>query len=420
MTTGISDIGIYIPEAEIEIKEIIEKREDLDSKNAAKILGAARLTGQQAIRFPRKWEDTVTFAAEAVKDLYPRNKNAMGRLRYLGTGTETGIDCSKPLAAYLQGLLNKASIFNHKTLSTFQTQHACASGTLAMLDIASKLQIAGKADESGLCVCSDIAHYSRNTTAEITQGAGSVSLLIENNPALIELDLARIGYASEDVDDFYRPLDSKNAFVKGQYSMKCYQDSLIAAFDDYAQRAGKSAEEIINTTDYFICHAPFAAMPKMALRYLLEEKFGLDYKAADSFIISHVVGPSSADISKIGNLYSASLYFCLAMLLRNEAVRIGEQLAGRNILFASYGSGNTMIVFRGSIADSAIKVIEQWDFASFRAKRKALPEEYERWMRQPYQFTYGEAVADEKDIPANRFYLKRRREDGYYEYEYKT
>ena len=420
MTTGISDIGVYIPEAEIDIKDIIENRKDLEPKLAGKIRGAARLTGQAAIRFPQKWEDPVTFAAETVKKLYRRNPEKIDALRYLGVGTETGLDCSKPLAAYLQGLLGKAGILRHHSFSTFQSQHACASGTLVLLDIASKMTVSGGRGESGLCVSTDIAHYDRNSTAEITQGAGAVSLLVENNPALLELDITNVGYSSEDVDDFFRPLDSKNARVKGQYSMKCYQDSLISAFDDYAMRSGQEAGQIINSTDYFVCHAPFSAMPRMALRYLLEEKLSLDYKAADSFTISHAVDASSAGITRIGNLYSASMYFCLASLLYNEAQRLNEKIIGKSILFASYGSGNTMIVFKGKIASGALDVIRRWNPDSFNAVKKAGLAEYEGWMQQPYLEKAGETIADESAIPSGRFFLKRRREDGYYEYEYKS
>ncbi len=415
-STGISDIAIYIPELKIDIDKIINTRNDLTPRMSSKMRGAVKLTEQKSIRFPYPWEDPVTFAAESVKKII----QASGKdrlIRYIGTGTETGLDFSKPLAAYVQGLLAKGGMKLPINLSTYQTQHACASGTLSMLNIASLLLVCGKGREAGLAVCSDIAHYERNSTAEITQGAGSVTLLIEKDPKLIEIDLQNIGYASSDVDDFFRPLNSKTAKVKGQYSMKCYQDSLIEAFDDFLRRIGRSAEDILNTTDYFVCHSPFAAMPKMALRYLLEEKLGLDYSAADSFTMSHVVDSASEYVSSIGNLYSGAMYLSLAALLKKEYRRISGELTGRKILFASYGSGNTMIIFRGTIAERAPEQIEKWDFdRDIGLSKNASLEEYENWIHEPFPIHPGKRVASKADVPSGRFFLRSVREDGYHEY----
>ena len=417
-SSGISDIAIYIPQLKIDIDTIINRRKDLTPRMSSKMRGAVKLTEQKSIRFPHHWEDPVTFAAESVK----RVLSVSGKqrlIRYIGTGTETGIDFSKPLAAYVQGMMSKAGIELPLNLSTYQTQHACASGTLSMLNIASLLLVCGRDNESGLAVCSDNAHYERNSTAEITQGAGSVTLLIEKDPKLIEIDLENIGYASRDVDDFFRPLNSKTAKVKGQFSMKCYQDSLIEAFDDFCRRSGRSSDEILNTTDYFVCHSPFAAMPKMALRYLLEEKQGLNYTEAASFTMSHAVDSASEYVSSIGNLYSGAMYLGLAALLKKEYKRISGDLVGKKILFASYGSGNTMIVFRGKIAAKAPEQIEKWDFdRDIKLCKEASLEEYENWIHEPFPIHPGKRVASVADVPAGRFFLKSVREDGYHEYGY--
>ena len=202
--------------------------------------------------------------------------------------------------------------------------------------------------------------------------------------------------------------------------MKCYQDSLIDAFDDYCKRAELDAEEVLNSTDYFICHSPFAAMPKMALRYLLEEKLGLDYKAADAFTLSHAVDSAFRYVNAIGNLYSGAMYLSLAALLNSEWSRLGNRIVGKKILFASYGSGNTMIVFRGSIAEKAAEQIQRWNFDSIFGNWKAAGlDEYENWIHEPFPIHPGKSVASEKDIPSGRFYLKSVREDGYHEYSYK-
>ena len=420
MKIGISDIGIFVPRYTVEIRDIIEKRLDLTPKMKRKIEGSSTLTGQKSIRFSAAWEDPVTLAAEAFKKIIDRNPSITDNMRFLGVGTETEVDYSKPVAAYLQGLLINSGIKVPGSISSFQTRHACASGTIAMMNIASQLALSSNERETGIAVCSDIAHYERNSTAEITQGAGAAALFIERNPSLVELDLSSQGYASSDVDDFFRPLGSKTPRVKGQYSMKCYQDALINAFDDYCRKMGRKPEDVLDDVDYFVCHSPFAAMPKMALRYLLEERKGLDFQHADEFIKSRAADSAYDYVSSIGNLYSGALYLSLAALLYSECQALGEKIIGKNILFASYGSGNTMIVFSGKIAEKAPAIIDSWNFPLiFADSIKADFNFYEDWMSSEYIIPSGKVIVRPDDVPSGRYYLSSIRIDGYRQYGYK-
>src|SRR5690606_21347116 len=121
--------------------------------------------------FPELWEDPVTMAAEAALNLIKRKKFNLNALRYMVTGTETGVDHSKPISSYVIGILKKAGIQIPQSLSSFQTQHACAGGTVALLGISALLGFSNQADESGIIMCSDIARYGKSTSAEVTQGA---------------------------------------------------------------------------------------------------------------------------------------------------------------------------------------------------------------------------------------------------------
>ena len=127
MKIGISDIGIYIPESYIEIEDIITHRKDLTPRMAKRISGSMNITEQKEIRFPFPWEDTVTLAAESSRILLNRNKEKIPGIRYIGVGTETTVDASKPVSAYLQGLLQRSGMDMPTNLGTFQTQHACAA-----------------------------------------------------------------------------------------------------------------------------------------------------------------------------------------------------------------------------------------------------------------------------------------------------
>ncbi|MFW5742984.1 MAG: hydroxymethylglutaryl-CoA synthase, partial [Spirochaetota bacterium] len=230
-----------------------------DPKFERRLKRAIEKTGQGAIRFPAPYEDSATLAAQASYSLLRRNPDSTRRLRYIGTGTETTVDQSKPVAAYLEGMLQNSGVDVPETMMTFQTQHACAGGTIAMMSIAGLLAGSSQ-DDSGLVVSSDIARYEAPSTAEITQGAGAVSLLVERDPKLVELDLDTQGLCSRDVDDFFRPIGSVTAKVKGAYSMQCYNEALEVAFEDHCKRRGTKPADVLSSTDMFVFHVPFKLM----------------------------------------------------------------------------------------------------------------------------------------------------------------
>ena len=171
---GISDLALHIPQPSYTIDQLVEHRRG-DARLAGLLRKVADSTGQRAFRFPELWEDTVTMAAQAAHSLIGRNlaRLDLSALRYLTVGTETTVDHSKPVAAYVEGALQAAGQAVPRTLSTFQIQHACAGGTLSLLSVGALLALQGQTGESGLVVCSDVARYSVESTAEITQGAGA-------------------------------------------------------------------------------------------------------------------------------------------------------------------------------------------------------------------------------------------------------
>ena len=419
---GLSDIGLYIPKPKMDLEVLEAERVYQEPKLARHFKRASDFTGQEAIRYPEIWEDTVTMAAEAAKSVLERKKPAeVNKLRYLAAGTETGVDHSKPLSAYVEGMLQDAGLNVPTTLSSFQVQHACASGTMALLSVGSMLTMSSNSNDKGLVLASDIARYNPGSTAEITQGAGAAALLLENNPKLLELDLSNVGYCSRNVDDFFRPIGSKIAKVKGRYSMDCYVNNLKEAVQDHCNRKGTSPTGMLVDTDFFVLHAPFRSMPEMAMQALLSEHFGLVNGQTEAFLGSRNFYSGIEPVSLIGNTYSASMYIGLAYLLKNQFEIYKEKIVGQRFLLASYGSGNTMIVISGRVAEGAPEVIEQWDLQDhLDSARTASIDNYEEWVHGPYGGEeYNEKFAS-REVPEGSFYLANIRKDGYREYSYKT
>lgn len=415
---GIGDIGIYIPQSMIPIERLTLQRPDLSPKTRRGIERAARVTGQKAIRFPYPWEDTATLAAQSAKECLDRQDH-LENIRYLAVGTETTVDHSKPVAAYVQGMLKKAGYSIPSGLSTFQVQHACAGGTLALLSVCALLGMSPRESEKGLVICSDIARYEAETTAEVTQGSGAVSLMVEKDPPLLELDIKTQGYYAEDVDDFFRPLGSITAKVKGRYSINCFEQALVGAFQDHCSRRNKSLKEVLEETDYFVLHTPFKTMPITAMEHLLKNTLGLENEEAKEFMERKGVMASVEPSASIGNLYSGALFLSLAALLKEIFMKQGDQIVGKNIILASYGSGNIMIVLNAVIAPGAPEIIAQWDFGStLNHCIESSIDSYKSWITRSEPAPGSSPVRE--DSPVKGFYLKTVREDGYREYEYKS
>jgi hydroxymethylglutaryl-CoA synthase len=415
---GISDIRVYLPNPVIDLQDLIRKRVAEHPRLARHLSRALATTGQKSIRFPEPWEDTATMAAQAAYELLRANpKLEQAAIRHLAAGTETTVDHSKPVSAYVQGMLQKAGIPLPESLSSFQVQHACAGATMALLSVASMLQTSELPGESGIVMASDIARYDVESTAEITQGAGAVAMLVESAPKLIDLDLSTIGYFSRDVDDFFRPLGSKTAKVKGRYSMDCYLESLEGAFLDHCRRSGKSPQQALNDSELVMLHTPFRNMPESAMQYLLQRHLGFTNGHTEGYLRDRGFYQGVDPLSFIGNTYAGSLYLALAFLLYHRYRELGERIVGKRVLLASYGSGNTMIIQAGQVMPQAPEVLSSWNLDRTLAKsRPASIEEYDLWIDGPYEAADYDRLNQGRQVPAGSFYLAGIREDGYREY----
>ena len=147
-TLGIGDIAIHVPEARMDMAELVRYRLATLPHLERHYERAVRTTGQRAIRFPGPYEDTATLAAQAALKLLRNGRlRNPAALRYLIVGTETPLDHSKPVSAYVQGMLQRAEIAIPSNLSSFQVQHACAGGTLALLGVSSLIAAGGRAHD---------------------------------------------------------------------------------------------------------------------------------------------------------------------------------------------------------------------------------------------------------------------------------
>ncbi|MDR7610654.1 MAG: hydroxymethylglutaryl-CoA synthase [Armatimonadota bacterium] len=420
-TIGLSDIALHLPDPHISIERIVAERVKEDPQLEKHLDRALKVTGQRGLRFTKIYEDTATLAAQACLNLAQRGRLKRDHVRFLTIGTETGVDMSKAASSYVLGMMEKAGFPLPKNLSTFQVQHACAGGTLSMITVAGFLQAASLNGDTAVVLTSDIARYPTPSTAEITQGAGATALMIKRNPDLITFDLGSVGFFSKDTDDFFRPLGSPVAMVKGGYSVQCYHESLIGAFEDHCERLGVSPAAELESIDIFALHVPYSLLPVGAMEKLLSKYLGLDKEAADAFLRERGFFQSVYPTSEVGNIYTGSLFLGLAWSLKERHEQLGAGIVGKKVMMASYGSGNTMAVLTGRVAPNAPEIIRGWDLDQLLQRNyEASFEEYLEWTRV-YQPSGDLTERLERDQPKpGRFYLNKLRDDGYREYGFRA
>lgn len=414
MHYGISDISFYFPYNYLNFELLLAKREKEESVWGDKLRKALKITGQKGMRFPFQDQDSAVLGAEAFSKILKQSPRDMRQLRVFLAATETGLDHSKSLSSYISEILKTQGIELTSQLATFQIQHACAAGIYGVLVSLSLIQTGSKRFEKewGMVVASDISRYEAPSTAEITQGAGAAAVLVEANPQLLRIDLSNIGYSSQGVDDFFRPLGSLTAQVKGRYSVECFNSSLREAFLDFCERKQNYPEAVLASASMIILHTPYANMPAFALEKILREFYSQDEDKIQDYLHSRYVKDSTQMAAEVGNTYTASVFMTLACGLKAMYDKIGHNMVGRRVLIASYGSGNTMIFFETIITPSAPNVIANWDWEPMlKNKEEASWKDYLNWLKGK-----GKTLIQSEQTG---FFLKNIREDGYRIYDKK-
>ncbi len=380
---GIEALAVAVPERFLSLEDLAIARGVEPAKFTAGLGGR-----EMAVADPG--EDSVALAATAVAKLLKSYAIDPNRVGMLVVGTETGVDHSKAVASYVQGLLGLP-----RAMRTYDTQHACYGGTAALMAASDWIAAGHAHGKAAIVVCADIARYGLRTAGEPTQGAGAVALLVSDKPDLFELDRGICGMASSHVFDFWRPLGSREAVVDGHYSINCYLEALGDAYAGYRKLALE--REIVRHSEQLpseqlsriAYHVPFCKMAKKAHLHLrkcelkarlgreltAEEQTAEDRAAAIAFETQ--VAPTLALAARIGNTYTGSLYLGLASLLHTQ----GASLAGKRIGMFSYGSGNSSEFFSGVVGAHASAAIAKAELDQLLASRRRVTmEEYEQVM----------------------------------------
>lgn len=324
MKIGIEKIGFYTPEYVL----------NMDTLAIGRNIPVEKLTvglGQSQMTVPPVYEDAVTMAANAVNRLLSQeDKQAIDMIL---VGSESGVDQSKSLAVYIKELCDI-----HEHVRAVELKQACYGATMA-LQLA-KSHLVDYPDKKVLVVASDIAKYGLNTPGETTQGAGAVAMLLSATPKIAVINREST-YLTRDIMDFWRPNYSKNAFAQGKYSTEQY----IAFFEDVFNRYLENTHKTIDDFAAICFHQPYTKLGLKTLQYILDKN---DVSPSTRQRLVEAYEFSRVYTSRVGNIYTGSLYLGLLSLLENSQ----HLAAGDTIGLFSYGSGAVGEFFTMTLLDN--------------------------------------------------------------------
>ena len=423
MAAGIDDIAIYIPRLYLDAGDFAKAR-GLDPEKLERGLGIS----QMAIVDTN--QDPACLAANACLRVMQKNKLTPDKIGRLYVATESAFDESKAMNSYVIGMLEQVygeDTFGH--CGGIECKFACVSGSYALYDNTNWIRAGEAEGKYALVVVSDIAKYDLGSSGEVTQGAGAIAMLLNENPRLLSFDPKVTSTSIKNEYDFYRPFGKETPIVHGQYSNLLYLIQVKNALIDYKRKVKetgliklKEGETILDHVDYLNMHLPYSNMGKKALAYLVRhewrdlprwkkiiEEIGMgepipkdprgtiestledaefmanDHQFTKLFTSTEMYAElyesklaSSLIASKmIGNLYTASLYLGFRSSLEFEYQK-GVDMEGKRVGFCSYGSGASAMIFSGVIQPEYAQVVKDMNLeAELGPRTKLSLDEYE-------------------------------------------
>ncbi|XP_029433711.1 hydroxymethylglutaryl-CoA synthase, cytoplasmic [Rhinatrema bivittatum] len=376
---GIVALEVYFPSQYVDQAEL----EKFDGVDAGKYTIGL---GQSKMGFCTDREDINSLCLTVVQRLIERNGlsyNCIGRLE---VGTETIIDKSKSVKSVLMQLFEESG---NTDVEGIDTTNACYGGTAALFNAVNWVESSSWDGRYALVVAGDIAVYASGS-ARPTGGAGAVAMLVGPNATLI-FDRGLRGTHMQHAYDFYKPnMASEYPVVDGKLSIQCYLSALDRCYSIYRnkihaqwQKEGGDNHFTLNDFGFMIFHSPYCKLVQKSLARLLLNDFlgdpspntesgtyaGLeafrDVKLENTYFdrdVEKAFMKASAELftqktkasllisNQNGNMYTPSVYGCLASLLAQCSP---QQLAGQKIGVFSYGSGFAATLYSLKVTQDA-------------------------------------------------------------------
>jgi hydroxymethylglutaryl-CoA synthase len=285
------------------------------------------------------WEDPVTMGVNTANLILTEEDRR--RIELLIVASESAVDYEKPLSTWIQ----RYSGIN-ANCRNFEIKHACYGGTAALQMAASWLASGFSRGAKALLVMTDQSRTHIGKPWEFVLGAASTAVLLSNEPSILELDLERTGYFTNEVSDLIRPTPTVET-GNSETSLVSYMEALEGAFEHFTERV----PEARNYDEYFqrhLYHMPFGGMAWRAHKTLLRFQAPVSTKEAWANFERKGAG-ALRYVRRMGTTYSSSLFIGLLGLVDTTP----EIEPGERVSLFSYGSGCCAEFYCGKIGDAA-------------------------------------------------------------------
>jgi len=329
---GIEKIGVYPCSLALPMRVLCEAR----GRDAADIRDAMMIDERSVNPL---WEDPVTMAVNAANSILTEEDRRQVEL--LVVASESGVDYEKPLSTWVQRNAGLGS-----NCRNFEIKHACYGGTAALQMAAYWLASGFSRDGKALIVATDQSRPHFGKPWEFVMGAGSAAVLLSNQPRILELELGKNGYWTNEISDLIRPT-GKVETGNSETSLVSYLDALDAAFDHFLCRVPEASDY----DGYFqrhVYHMPFGGMAWRAHKALLRRSQPVSTKEAWANFQRKGLA-ALQHIRRMGATYSSSTFIGLVGLIEGTL----DMQAGERVSMFSYGSGCCAEFYCGRICAEA-------------------------------------------------------------------
>ncbi|KAL0953966.1 hypothetical protein HGRIS_005127 [Hohenbuehelia grisea] len=358
-------------------------------------------------------------AVSGLLEKYDIDPKSIGRI---DVGTETIIDKSKSVKTTLMDLFAEAGNFD---IEGIDSKNACYGSTAALFNAINWIESSSWDGRNAIVVAGDIAVYAEGA-ARPAGGAGACAILIGPNAPVVFEPIH--GTYMANTYDFYKPnLSSEYPEVDGPVSVVTYIAALDEAYSRFREKTARLAKKAqlnghlngnghvngdkptdpkavfsLETVDYAIFHSPYGKQAVKGHGRMLYNDFvsdphhlrfadipdadrilGLSHKeslsdknvektfiAAAKQSFKEKVDPAMACSRRLGNMYTASLYGCLASLLSNVEP---AQLKGKRVSLFAFGSGCASSFFSLRVKGDTSEIREKMDLMKRLAAMKVVP-----------------------------------------------
>jgi len=365
-------------------------------------------------------------AVSGLLEKYNIDPKSIGRI---DVGTETIIDKSKSVKSTLMDLFADCGNFD---IEGIDSKNACYGGTAALFNAINWIESNSWDGRNAIVVCGDIAVYAEGP-ARPAGGAGACAMLIGPNapvvfdrepfcplcllcPIVTKFKIAIHASYMANTYDFYKPnLSSEYPEVDGPVSVVTYVAALDAAYSVFKEKVAKlskRAQQSVEKThdelfsledvDYAIFHSPygkqaikgharmvfndfinnpndprFANIPDADNLMKISRSSSLTDKNVEKVFVtaskssfSKKTDPAMACSKRLGNMYTASLYGCLASLLSTVD---SQTLLGKRVSLFAFGSGCAASFFTLRVKGDTSTLREKMDLTDRLGQMKVVP-----------------------------------------------